>query len=155
MLVYFHHPRYQHAVSLFSTLTRPRLHLIILWFTDCMFECLFDWLSVLLGREGILEAQREGIEGGTTYTVPFPLNVNLDANCVSLDFYAHNSKNSDASKQRQRGTDIMYCDVREDKIVRIDTLRHTLEQPPWVKQHFSLWDYNLICPALEVIFLKS
>jgi len=129
----------------------------------------------VVGKEGIIEAQREGIEGGTTYTVPFPLQVNVEASCVSLDFYAHNrydifcssalqhmhyedtlylqsfnlpsdipflsptdSKNGDGTKPRQRGTDIMYCDVREDKIVRIDTLRHTLEQPPWVKHHFSL-----------------
>lgn len=85
-----------------------------------------------IGKKEIGELQRQGVEGGTQYTVPFPLLVNNDESCISLDFNAHT-----ATSTVQRGTDIMYLDLRHDKILRIDTLRHTLTQPNWVKRHFS------------------
>jgi hypothetical protein len=88
------------------------------------------------GKEAIVACQQEGIEGGTTYSVPFPVQVNPDAQCVTLDFYAHKGDNK-GGESKQRGTDIMYVDVREGKVLRIDTLRHALEQPAWVKAHFS------------------
>ena len=86
------------------------------------------------GKQNILDRQREGIASGTIYSLPFPLQLNIDADCVSLDFYAYNTE----SGVKQRGTDIMYLDMRDEKVVRIDTLRHTLHQPEWVKQHFNL-----------------
>lgn len=84
------------------------------------------------GRDAIVACQKEGIDGGTTYSVPFPLQVNPIAQCVTLDFYAHKGVDS-----TQRGTDIMYVDLSEGKLLRIDTLRHALVQPAWVKTHFG------------------
>lgn len=124
------------------------------------------------GKEDIAAIMKTGNDAGTTYSVPFPAMVNVDANCVSLDFYAYSppptisSSPSDATSsisasdetapisqsstalatqqdddvqsiKRMRGTDIMYVDIYTDKIVRIDTVRHTLTQPDWVKRHFS------------------
>jgi hypothetical protein len=83
------------------------------------------------GRDEIIRVQKEGIDSGTTYSVPYPIIVDPDATCVTLDFNAHKDGVT------QKGTDIMYVDLREEKIVRIDTLRHTLNQPEWVRQHFS------------------
>lgn len=84
------------------------------------------------GRDEIIAAQKSGIEGGTTYSLPYPLQVNTQSMCVSLDFLAH--KNG----SQERGTDVMYVDLRNGKVVRIDTLRHTQQQPLWVKKHFSM-----------------
>lgn len=84
------------------------------------------------GKNEIIAAQKEGIEAGTTYSLPFPLQINIDAKCVSLDFLSH--KNG----LTERGTDIMYLDLLQEKVVRIDTLRHTLTQPNWVKDHFAM-----------------
>ena len=83
------------------------------------------------GRENIIAVQMDGIKSGTTYSLPFPIQVNIHANCASLDFYSHNKGVT------ERGTDIMYLDLLSEKVVRIDTLRHTLSQPAWVKQHFT------------------
>lgn len=83
------------------------------------------------GLENIVAAQMDGIKAGTTYSLPFPIQVNIHANCVSLDFYSHNKGLT------ERGTEIFYFDLSNEKIVRIDTLRHTLSQPAWVKQHFT------------------
>lgn len=85
------------------------------------------------GKGAVLDAQKDGIAAGTTYTVPFPLVVNAAASCVSLDFYAHSA----GGAEPQRGTDIMYADLRDGKVVRIDTLRHALQQPDWVRKHFT------------------
>ena len=84
------------------------------------------------GKNGIIAAQKEGIEAGTTYSLPFPLQINIDVNCISLDFLSH--KNG----LTERGTDIMYLDLVQDKVIRIDTLRHTLSQPNWVKNHYAM-----------------
>ena len=84
------------------------------------------------GRDEIIAAQKSGIEGGTTYSLPYPLQVNTQSVCVSLDFLAHKNDS------QERGTDILYVDLRNGKIVRIDTLRHTQQQPLWVKKHFSM-----------------
>lgn len=83
------------------------------------------------GLENIIAAQMDGIKAGTTYSLPFPIQVNIHANCVSLDFYSHNNGLT------ERGTEIFYFDLNDEKVVRIDTLRHTLSQPAWVKQHFT------------------
>ena len=84
------------------------------------------------GKNEIIAAQKEGIEAGTTYSLPFPLQINIDAKCISLDFLSH--KNG----LTERGTDIMYLNLVEDKVIKIDTLRHTLSQPNWVKNHFAM-----------------
>ena len=84
------------------------------------------------GSDNIITAQKEGIDAGTTYSLPFPLQVNIDNKCVSLDFLSH--KNG----VTERGTDIMYFDLLKEKVVRIDTLRHTLNQPAWVRTHFTM-----------------
>jgi hypothetical protein len=84
------------------------------------------------GRDNIITAQKEGIDAGTTYTLPFPIQVNIDNQCVSLDFLSHKNGVS------ERGTDIMYFNLLHSKVVRIDTLRHTLNQPQWVKTHFTM-----------------
>jgi hypothetical protein len=83
------------------------------------------------GREEIILEQKGGIESGTTYSLPFPLQVNIEAKCVSFDFLSHQKGTT------SRGTEILYCDLLKNKIVRIDTLRHTLTQPAWVIKHFS------------------
>jgi hypothetical protein len=83
------------------------------------------------GREEIISEQKGGIESGTTYSLPFPLQVNVQAKCVSFDFLSHQRGTT------SRGTEILYCDLLKNKIVRIDTLRHTLTQPAWVIKHFS------------------
>ena len=83
------------------------------------------------GRENIIAVQMDGIKSGTTYSLPFPIQVNIHANCVSFDFYSHNKGLTD------RGTELVYVDLNNEKVVRIDTLRHTLSQPAWVKQHFT------------------
>ena len=83
------------------------------------------------GRENIIAIQMDGIYSGTTYSLPFPIQVNIHANCVSFDFYSHNKGLT------QRGTELVYVDLYNEKVVRIDTLRHTLSQPAWVKQHFT------------------
>ena len=84
------------------------------------------------GKNEIISIQKEGIEGGTTYSLPFPIQIDTNTNCVSLDFLSHKNRII------ERGTDIMYFDLTLEKVVRIDTLRHTLIQPPWVKKHFNL-----------------
>jgi hypothetical protein len=83
------------------------------------------------GREEIIREQKGGIESGTTYSLPFPLQVNIEAKCVSFDFLSHQKGVT------SRGTEILYCDLLKSKIIRIDTLRHTLSQPAWVIKHFS------------------
>lgn len=83
------------------------------------------------GLENIIAAQMDGIKAGTTYSLPFPIQVNIHANCVSLDFYSHNNGLT------ERGTEIFYFNLNDENVVRIDTLRHTLSQPAWVKQHFT------------------
>ena len=83
------------------------------------------------GREQIISEQKGGIESGTTYSLPFPLQVNIEAKCVSFDFLSHQKGTTN------RGTEILYCDLLKNKIVRIDTLRHTLTQPAWVRKHFN------------------
>lgn len=83
------------------------------------------------GLEEIISEQKGGIESGTTYSLPFPLQVNVEAKCVSFDFLSHQKGKT------SRGTEILYCDLLKNKIVRIDTLRHTLTQPAWVIKHFS------------------
>lgn len=99
-----------------------------------------------VGKDAIIAAQMKGVEDGVQYLVPFPLLVNADADCISVDFHAVRPKPSDGSKDvgdgaadctQQRGTDIMYLDLDSNKILRIDTLRHTLSQPEWVRDHFS------------------
>lgn len=86
------------------------------------------------GREEIVELMKAGNLAGTTYSVPFPAQVNSDAGCVSIDFIAHNPSSLCSP---QRGTDIMYVDIFTQKVLRIDTLRHTLVQPQWVVDHFA------------------
>jgi hypothetical protein len=85
------------------------------------------------GKGAVIDAQRDGIAAGTTYTVPFPLLVNAAAGCVSLDFFAHSASGTTP----ERGTDIMYADLRAGNVVRIDTLRHARQQPEWVRRHFA------------------
>jgi hypothetical protein len=73
------------------------------------------------------------------YTLPFPLLLDVHTACVSVDFMVHRpTEHDDTIVESQRGTDIMYVDLLSDKIQRIDTLRHTLHQPAWVKHHFTI-----------------
>jgi hypothetical protein len=88
-----------------------------------------------VGREAIMEIERQGTAAGTRYSLPFPLLVNAEAHCVVLDFLAHNMHKPDTPAQR--GTDFLYLDIDAQKVLRVDTLRHTLEQPDWVLQHFT------------------
>lgn len=85
-----------------------------------------------IGKENIMKRQFEGVQSGLHYTAPFPLQFNLDADSVSMDFYAHR-----ADQTSQRGTDILYLDIYDNKILKIDTIRHTLQQPEWVRRHFQ------------------
>lgn len=87
------------------------------------------------GKDNVSLMQRENtLTSGNSYSVPYPIIVDVDNNCVSLDFNAYPSDQKDVIN---KGTDIMYVDLEIMKIKRIDTLRHTLTQPDWVVKHFS------------------
>jgi hypothetical protein len=86
------------------------------------------------GKENVSLMQRENtLTTGNSYSVPYPVIVDNSNNCVSLDFNAYPSGQDIIN----RGTDIMYVDLEIMKIIRIDTLRHTLRQPEWVIKHFT------------------
>lgn len=84
-----------------------------------------------VGTDAILAVQQKSISSGTSYSIPFPIQVSTDASCLSVDFYAHVSEAGSDRVTSQRGTDIMYLDLLDQTIVRIDTLRHADVQPDW------------------------
>ena len=87
------------------------------------------------GKDNVSLMQRENtLTTGNSYSVPYPIIVDTDNDCVVLDFNAYPA---DEPKRINKGTDIMYINLNHMKIQRIDTLRHTLSQPSWVIQHFS------------------
>lgn len=87
------------------------------------------------GKDNVSLLQRDNtLTTGNSYSVPYPIIVDTINNCITLDFNAYPA---DEPNVINKGTDIMYVDLDNMKIQRIDTLRHTLSQPSWVMKHFS------------------
>ena len=87
------------------------------------------------GKENVSKMQKENtLTTGNTYSVPYPIICDSNNSCVTLDFNAYPADEPNCIK---KGTDIMYIDLIQNKIQRIDTLRHTLSQPQWVLNHFT------------------
>lgn len=94
------------------------------------------------GKTAVITAQQDSKKKGIYYTLPFAVQVNIEAQCLVLDFYAHTVKRNE-EVNKQRGTDIMYMDLVTEKVLRIDTVRHCMEQPDWVRKQFAN-DANLL-----------
>jgi hypothetical protein len=87
-----------------------------------------------LGQRIDRNMQRENtLTTGNSYSVPSPVICDTKNSCVILDFNAYPAE--EPTEQNNKGTDIMY--IVNQKIQRIDTLRHTLKQPQWVINHFT------------------
>jgi len=86
------------------------------------------------GKDNVSIMQRENtLTTGNSYSVPYPVICDTKNSCVILDFNAYPAE--EPTEQNNKGTDIMY--IVNQKIQRIDTLRHTLKQPQWVINHFT------------------
>lgn len=87
-----------------------------------------------VGAESVVRGNLDMAASGVSYALPYPLLIDTMNHCVVIDFDVFGGDGARSG----RGTDVMYFDVGgTGRLLKLDTLRHVLEQPDWVKQHFS------------------
>eukprot|EP00746_Dinoflagellata_sp_MGD_P084024 gnl/MRDRNA2_/MRDRNA2_33391_c0_seq1.p1 gnl/MRDRNA2_/MRDRNA2_33391_c0~~gnl/MRDRNA2_/MRDRNA2_33391_c0_seq1.p1 ORF type:complete len:422 (-),score=82.35 gnl/MRDRNA2_/MRDRNA2_33391_c0_seq1:30-1295(-) len=86
-----------------------------------------------VGAHAVVKGNLALAQTGVSYGLPYPILLNTDKNCTVLDFDVYGSD----GKKTGRGTDILYFDMKTRRVLKIDTLRHEIEQPDWLKRHYA------------------